>query len=442
MDLYEGMPADIRQYITGGRPPQFPAAIPTPPPYRNHLTQNVSFLPTHQVTDTMSLRGIGGIHHNFQSDCAATAVGFEVEPVICGFGGGDPGAGRWPRQETLTLLEIRSRLDARFREANQKGPLWDEVSRIMAEEHGYHRNGKKCREKFENLYKYYKKTKDGKACRQDGKHYRFFRQLEALYGGGESSTNHHQHLQSQIHTSNPKTQETTFQIPKQLSNHSLSLSNSSEYFDTSSCYDDDDEDVEKKKKRRGSSWKGQIKSFIDSQMKKLMDKQEEWLEKMMSTIEKKEQERMMKDEEWRRQEVARVEREREFWTRERAWIEARDASLMEVLHKLAEGGNNNMKASSSSSPRHEQSLLGRDITSLFNQQSQQSWSESEVLRLIHLRTEMDTRFGQLLADCCNEDVLWEEIAANMSYMGCDQRNRQMCKEKWESISHYIKKPKN
>lgn len=40
----------------------------------------------------------------------------------------------------------------------------------MAEEHGYRRSGKKCREKFENLYKYYKKTREGKAGRrQDGK---------------------------------------------------------------------------------------------------------------------------------------------------------------------------------------------------------------------------------------------------------------------------------
>lgn len=38
---------------------------------------------------------------------------------------------RWPRQETLTLLEIRSRLDSRFKEATHKGPLWDEVSRYI-----------------------------------------------------------------------------------------------------------------------------------------------------------------------------------------------------------------------------------------------------------------------------------------------------------------------
>lgn len=48
-------------------------------------------------------------------------------------GGGGDGGGtvRWPRQETLTLLEIRSRLDPKFKEANQKGPLWDEVSRYI-----------------------------------------------------------------------------------------------------------------------------------------------------------------------------------------------------------------------------------------------------------------------------------------------------------------------
>lgn len=45
---------------------------------------------------------------------------------------GNDGSGnnsRWPRQETLTLLEIRSSLDSKFKETNQKGPLWDEVSR-------------------------------------------------------------------------------------------------------------------------------------------------------------------------------------------------------------------------------------------------------------------------------------------------------------------------
>jgi len=65
---------------------------------------------------------------------AGTLYGVEMEnATAAGWIGNDGGNNsRWPRQETLTLLEIRSRLDSRFKEANQKGPLWDEVSRYYA----------------------------------------------------------------------------------------------------------------------------------------------------------------------------------------------------------------------------------------------------------------------------------------------------------------------
>lgn len=39
------------------------------------------------------------------------------------------GGNRWPRQETLALLKIRSDMDVAFRDASVKGPLWEEVSR-------------------------------------------------------------------------------------------------------------------------------------------------------------------------------------------------------------------------------------------------------------------------------------------------------------------------
>lgn len=42
--------------------------------------------------------------------------------------GGSSG-NRWPRQETLALLQIRSEMDAAFRDATLKGPLWEQVSR-------------------------------------------------------------------------------------------------------------------------------------------------------------------------------------------------------------------------------------------------------------------------------------------------------------------------
>lgn len=39
------------------------------------------------------------------------------------------GGNRWPRQETLALLQIRSEMDVLFRDSSAKGPLWEEISR-------------------------------------------------------------------------------------------------------------------------------------------------------------------------------------------------------------------------------------------------------------------------------------------------------------------------
>ncbi|AQK45162.1 GT-2-like 1 [Zea mays] len=71
-------------------------------------------------------------------------------------------------------------MDATFRDATLKGHLWEDVSRKLADL-GYKRSAKKCKEKFENVHKYYKRTKEGRTGRQDGKSYRFFDELEALH---------------------------------------------------------------------------------------------------------------------------------------------------------------------------------------------------------------------------------------------------------------------
>lgn len=319
----------------------------------------------------------------------------------------------------------------------------------MSEEHGYQRSGKKCREKFENLYKYYKKTKEGKAGRQDGKHYRFFRQLEALYGETSNPASVPEthfvgnsfRFHTAANTSNQANQETTF--PSQKLCDSLSLSNSSE-FDTSSSEDNDlstatlveNDSTEKRRKRRGGkSWKTKIKDFIDSQMRKLMDRQEAWLEKLTKTLEQKEQERMFREEEWKKEEAARIDREHKFWAKERAWIEARDAALMEALQKLTGREVN------ASSPEE---LMGAEIqnengSETINNSSVkgENWPESEIIRLFQLRTGMESRFQQ---GGCTEDILWEEIAAKMACSGYE-RSPLVCKDKWDNINNYLRKNK-
>lgn len=151
-----GMP-DLRQLMNGGprsTPTHLPTAIP-PQPTAELFQPHRNLTPTHHPHYDMMMFGrhvadlMPRALHDFASDSPTAAApptnitvatpattasastpslsGLETETPGCL--GGDASTGRWPRQETLTLLEIRSRLDPKFKEANQKGPLWDEVSR-------------------------------------------------------------------------------------------------------------------------------------------------------------------------------------------------------------------------------------------------------------------------------------------------------------------------
>lgn len=298
--------------------------------------------------------------------------------------------------------------------------------RIMAEEHGYHRSEKKCREKFENLYKYYKKTKEGKAGRQDGKNYRFFRQLEALYGDtsnnnqnislSESNLDHHNHSNSSLLYQTQHNQEA---FPDQ----SLSLSNTSE-FETASSENNDNDDLsaiafmmnqksmENKQKRVKKSWKEKVKEYVDSQMQKLMESQEAWMERMLKTIEDKEQERLCKEEEWRNQEVARFDQAHEFWAKERAWIEARDAVVMEALKQYTGRGLE-------VSPSAEAKKVANN----------NKWSEAETSCL----AQVVTKFQE---NGCSDENVWEEIGVQMASLGYF-RSAIECKQKWEKMKMYF-----
>lgn len=66
------------------------------------------------------------------------AAAMEVEQQEAGGGGGGgedsertSGGNRWPKQETIALLKIRSEMDAEFKDSSIKGPLWQQVSRFI-----------------------------------------------------------------------------------------------------------------------------------------------------------------------------------------------------------------------------------------------------------------------------------------------------------------------
>lgn len=95
---------------------------------------------------------------------------------------------RWPKAEVLALISLRSGLEGRFQEPGLKGPLWEEVSAAM-EAIGYQRSAKRCKEKWENINKYFRKAKySGRKRSQHSKTCPYFQQLDQLYSKPPSQT--------------------------------------------------------------------------------------------------------------------------------------------------------------------------------------------------------------------------------------------------------------
>uniref|UniRef100_A0A453JDW3 Myb-like domain-containing protein n=1 Tax=Aegilops tauschii subsp. strangulata TaxID=200361 RepID=A0A453JDW3_AEGTS len=263
------------------------------------------------------------------------------------------GGNRWPRQETLALLKIRSEMDAAFREAALKGPLWEQVSRRLAEM-GHTRSAKKCREKFENVDKYYRRTKDGRTGRGDGKTYRFFTELEALHGA--SAAHHPQPAHVAVappaapaastigaysgvpsaprvlapELSPPPLLLTQQPVPTEAA--ACLTTTTAAVGDASFSDDSDGEDTDEtadggKRKRRGGSWGhgGKAMRFFEGLMRQVMERQEAMQSRLLEAIERRDQDRMIREEAWRRQEVARLAREQDALAQERAVAASPDA---------------------------------------------------------------------------------------------------------------------
>lgn len=142
---------------------------------------------------------------------------------MSGGGGFEAASSRWPKAEVLALIKLRSGLEPRYQEAGPKGPLWEEISAGM-HRMGYKRNPKRCKEKWENINKYFKKVKESNKKRpEDAKTCPYFHELDSLYrkkilggtpssaGVGSSSNRLEDQLQQQQQQQNvmmdPKFQE-------------------------------------------------------------------------------------------------------------------------------------------------------------------------------------------------------------------------------------------
>jgi hypothetical protein len=259
---------------------------------------------------------------------------------------------------------------------------------------GYNRSAKKCKEKFENVYKYHKRTKDGRSGKQESKTYRFFDQLEAFQSHPPSLSsplppqptkphippantiampvvNPSPNVVGTSHNTVPSTAAATLATntsqgivtsainlavppfpstdpticpPSQATNPTnhprtnipSSFPNFSSDLNSNSTSSSTSSDVELQgRRKRKRKWK----DFFERLMTEVIQKQEETQNKFLEAIAKRENERMVREESWRMQEMARINREREISAQERSIAATKDAAVMAFLQKLSEQQN-------------------------------------------------------------------------------------------------------
>ncbi|CAK8531263.1 unnamed protein product [Lathyrus sativus] len=99
---------------------------------------------------------------------------------------GDMSNNRWPDVEVQALIAVRTALEHRFGGSltGTKGSIWEEISEALRGK-GYNRSAKKCKEKWENINKYYKRTVgSGKKRPLNSKTCPYFDELDNLYRNG------------------------------------------------------------------------------------------------------------------------------------------------------------------------------------------------------------------------------------------------------------------
>ncbi|XP_052202237.1 trihelix transcription factor GTL1 [Diospyros lotus] len=91
---------------------------------------------------------------------------------------------RWPKSEVQALITIRTALEHKLMKG-AKGSVWEEVA-VELSNMGYSRSAKKCKEKWDNINKYYKRVvmENGKQHRDNGRTCPYFQELDILYKSG------------------------------------------------------------------------------------------------------------------------------------------------------------------------------------------------------------------------------------------------------------------
>jgi hypothetical protein len=299
--------------------------------------------------------------------------------------------------------------------------------------------------------KYYKRTKEGRAGRQDGKSYRFFSELEALHAAApQQSLATATTAMATATTRDPQPLAMASQVaPAVVSNPGAGLLPGLSFSSGSGSESDDESDEEGDQASGDIGMRDKtVMALFEGMIKRITEKQDASQRLFLDTLEKWEADRTAREEAWRRQELARISREREQQAQERAASAARDAALISFLKRV---GGNSVPMPVPTTPHLDKSTASLQLVVAPPKAEEggragggessggmSRWPKEEVEALIQLRMEKDEHYLGMGTGA--KGPLWEDIAAGMRRIGYN-RSSKRCKEKWENINKYFKKVK-
>ncbi|KAI5071949.1 hypothetical protein GOP47_0014200 [Adiantum capillus-veneris] len=316
----------------------------------------------------------------------------------------------WTRPETLRLIQARATFDTRFGRAGKKSDLWDQIADLLQKD-GFSRDAQQCKDKWEKLSASYKEVREGTRERDD---FVFHEEMHALMLGrskkrerdaddmlkGTQDVGHVEDIELDL--------SGEFGLRVDEPPHFVGA-NAEPFVDAHPSHHEHEDDYGK----NGSK----CMSVMDlTAVKDLMDsylaKQRRFFAGLLEEVERREQ----------LKERLRQEREDRWRAEEREQRRVFTNAMIILTQRLlgdVSSSDHTSWANSFDNTSDEQGGLKK---------RSKNWKRSEVLELIKVRMEMDSKFSMP----ARRAELWEELAETLSAQDIHRDGRQ-CREKWEKL---------
>ncbi|KAI5057011.1 hypothetical protein GOP47_0028829 [Adiantum capillus-veneris] len=306
----------------------------------------------------------------------------------------------WTRPETLKLIRLRTELAAKFNKAGRKSDLWEQIASSLQQDH-ISRDAQQCRDKWEKLMAGYKEVKDGIKDRDE---YPFYEELYPLLSGKLARKDRDHELNEagpQQSASGPKEAEREGPFTR---------------FDYGSDRDDDGNLEERPSLKRKKYVAVTDLQAVQAMLEMVISQQQKIFKDFLDTLERKEQQR----------EQIRQEREEKWRAEELAQSRILNDAMIVLTEKLV--GERVGAATTSMFPTPVVCNQAIHQGQMVPMKRSKNWKRTEVLQLIKLRGEMESRF----AKSTRRASLWEELSETLDRQGI-KRDGKQCREKWDKL---------